>query len=156
MDRVREPMNWSAIAAEAFELKLGDLARNRKEKTMETVVERLRASKIRRESALEKEGRDLGAKWAKNMAEFDELQRISEINLNEWFSGQPNAPYGWADYLAFGVLGTNIDDADRDASHYFWQRAVGNVRDERLSSEEFLTGFVQGAEGVFRQVEDQI
>jgi len=43
MDRVKEPVNWSSLAADAFELKLGEIARRQEEKTLEEVIARLRA-----------------------------------------------------------------------------------------------------------------
>jgi hypothetical protein len=156
MDRVKEPVNWSAIAKEAFELKLGDLARNRKEKTMDNVVERLRASKIQRVNTITKEGQQAGAEWAKDTAEFDELERIDEVNTNEWFNGIPNAPYGWCDYLAFMILGTREDELSGEVSRDFWEAAVGDASDSRLKSEEFLTGFIDGASEVYRSVASKL
>lgn len=156
MDRVKEPVNWSAIAKEAFELKLGEIARNRKEKTMENVIERLRASKIQRVNTVERLGREAGRTWATNVAEYDELERAAEINTNEWFNGVPNAPYGWCDYLAFTILDTSEDDRDGSVAADFWNRAVGDPRDPRLESEKWLEGFIDGATDVYRDVESKI
>jgi hypothetical protein len=156
MDRVKEPVNWSAIAAEAFELKLGELARNRKEKVMDNVIERLRASKIQRVNAVERLGHEAGKTWAANFAEYDELERIAEIDTSEWFAGEPMAPYGWCDYLAFTILGTSQDEHDGTVAQDFWDRAVGDSRDPRLASEKFLEGFIDGAAAVYRKVESKI
>jgi hypothetical protein len=156
MDRVKEPVNWSAIATEAFELKLGEFARNRKEKTMDNVIERLRASKIQRVNVVQRLGGEAGKDWAKNIAEFDELERIADIDTSDYFAGQPNAPYGWSDYLAFAILGTSRDDMDASISGDFWDSALGDSRDPRLESEKFLEGFIDGAADVYRDVASKI
>jgi hypothetical protein len=156
MDKVREPVNWSAIAANAFELKLGEIARKQQEKTVEAVVQRLRASKLQSLSRIEAEGREVGIEWAKKYAEWNELERVAQINSDEWFSGPPNAPFCWADYLAFEIQGTNRDELDRSISEDFWYRSLGDSRDKRLDSEEFLGGFVAGAVEVFEEVENKL
>lgn len=155
MDKVREEINWSAIAAQAFELKLGELAERRKEKTMDTVVERLRASKIKRVSQVQKEGYALGADWAKDQAEFDELERVASIDVGAYFVGIPMAPYSSADWLAFEILGTGEDDRDHTVSRDFWDSAIGDL-DKRLESEDFLSGFCNGAADIYRRVADQV
>src|ERR1035441_5723797 len=86
MDRIKEPVNWSAVAAQAFELKLGEIAHHRKEKTMEHVIERLRASKIQSGSNAEKQGREVGIGWAKEAAEFNELRRLSKLDRDQFFN----------------------------------------------------------------------
>jgi len=156
MDRVKEPVNWSAVAAKAFDLKLGELARNRKEKTMDSVVERLRASKIQHVNAVERLGREAGRMWASNVAEYDELEHIADIDTNEWFNGEPMAPYGWCDYLAFAVLGTPQSELDGSVSQDFWDSAVGDSHDPRITSEKWLEGFIDGATDVYRNVEGKI
>jgi hypothetical protein len=156
MDRVKETVNWSAVAAQAFELKLGELAERRKEKTMDNVIERLRASKVKHVSGRVMEGYDLGADWAKGQAEFDELRRLSDMNADETIIGTPMAPYSHADYLAFDVLGTGEDDRDHHVSRDFWNKAIGDSDDARLESEDFLRGFMEGAQSVYRSVADKI
>jgi hypothetical protein len=156
MDRVKEPVNWSAIAAEAFELKLGEIARKRKEKTMDNVIERLRASKIQRVNVVQRLGREAGRVWATNVAEYDELERTADIDTNDWFVGQPSAPYGWSDRLAFAILGTTQNDRDSRVAADFWEAAVGDSRDARLASDNFLEGFIDGATDVYREVASKI
>jgi hypothetical protein len=154
MDRVKEPVNWSAIASEAFELKLGDIARKKEVKTMDTVIERLRASKIRRASDMEREGREVGIEWAKCSAEYDQLERVADANPNELFAG-PDEPGAYAVSLAF-VIGGLESDASHDEIWEAWDAIVTDVRDPRLNSEEFLRGFMEGAEEVFREVAGKV
>jgi hypothetical protein len=104
-------------------------------------------------NAVERLGRDAGGKWAANIAECDELERIAEIDTNAWFAGEPMAPYSWGDYLAFTILGTSKDEQDSTLSQAFWRRAVGDPHDSRLASEKWLEGFIDGAADAYRDVE---
>jgi hypothetical protein len=155
MDRVKEPVNWSAVAAEAFELKLGEFARLKKEKTMENVIERLRASKIQRGNTLEKEGREIGAQWAKDQAEYDELERVADADPRELFDGL-DEPGNYAYSLALIIGGFNHEEASHDDIWEVWEQILEDKKDPRLNSEQFLTGFIEGAEEVFRAVAKQI
>ena len=158
MDRVKEPVNWSAIAAEAFELKLGEIARKQKEKTMDTVIARLRASKIQGASAFQKEGHVIGIGWAKEHAEFDELQRLARLDADEFFGSDwgGDGAYAAAEVLVFKIAGT--DDYDRSAATDFWESLLGDDADAetRLASLDFLRGFVEGAVELFEQVEGEL
>jgi hypothetical protein len=150
MDRVKEPLNWSAIAAEAFELKLGELARKSKEKTVETVVARLRASKLEHANHRSKEGYEAGVYWATHTAEYDELARLSELNLDEWFAGQPMAPYSFSNYLAFAILGIDTENSDDNENYERSEKLWGKLNEN--DEEDYCTGFCEGALSVFREV----
>jgi hypothetical protein len=156
MKGVKEPVNWSAVAAEAFELKLGEIARKQKEKAMETVVSRLRASKIEHANTVNKEGHEAGAAWARDTAEYDELGRLNKLNLNDWFRGEPDAPFSNADHLAFAITGTDADECSRDEAHEMVRDFWGNIDDEVLEHEDFLRGFCEGALSVFEKVEGRL
>jgi hypothetical protein len=157
MDRVKEPVNWSAVASEAFELKLGEIARQQKEKTMDTVVARLRASKIQSGTSAEKHGREVGIGWAKGAAEFDELRRLSKLNADEFFNenswGGSNA-FGPSEILAFNILGEEQPFTRSDASD-FWENIVDRIDDE-VDSLDFLRGFTEGALSIYGQVADSL
>jgi hypothetical protein len=45
IDKAGEDVNWSAIAARAFESKLADIAAKKEKKNMDDVIQRLRASR---------------------------------------------------------------------------------------------------------------
>ena len=83
--------NWSAIACNAFEARLGQIALQKKEKNMDDVVSRLRASKQENDSALYAEGYELGTDWAKSTASAAQLKRLAKFR--ESLSHQ--AQYGW-------------------------------------------------------------
>src|ERR1700733_607916 len=86
MDRIGEAANWSEIVRPAI---LSEVAshEHRKGKTMATVVERLRASRIKHDQEMETLGAEAGRTWASDTAEFAELQRVSKIEPgpeDEW------------------------------------------------------------------------
>ena len=45
MDKVAEPVNWSAEAGRAFEAKLAEISSRKEKQNMADVIQRLRASK---------------------------------------------------------------------------------------------------------------
>src|SRR5262245_47766624 len=81
MDAAGEQVNWSAVAARAFEEKLAELAsrKSAKERTMADVVQRLRASKLKGQDRRYKAGHDAGERWAKNLASAEELERLADF-----------------------------------------------------------------------------
>ena len=46
MDGAEESVNWSKVASRAFEIELGEIAKRKKVKDMNSVVQRLKASKL--------------------------------------------------------------------------------------------------------------
>ncbi|MHB9005273.1 MAG: hypothetical protein ACYC6C_14710 [Coriobacteriia bacterium] len=147
MDKVTEPVNWSAIAALAFEAKLGEIASRKERKTMDDVVERLRASKRESGSALYKEGHELGSAWAKDYAEANELKNLdraseSPINFND----------SEALYMAIQPWNADYREGERD----FWETVVGESRLDDVEEPDFLRGLVDGALEVWRAVKDKL
>lgn len=122
---------------------------------MDAVVERLRTSKMLRSNAVERLGNKAGKEWAQGIAEYDELERIAKIDTSEWFIGVPMG-HARSDLLAFEILDTPRDERESTFAEEFWDSALGDSRDPRLSSEKFLEGFIDGAAAVFRQVESEI
>jgi hypothetical protein len=154
MDKARELVNWSAVAAEAFELKLGELARGRTEKVMQDVIDRLRASRIQQTSALEREGRDAGIQWARTDAEYDQLNRV--VQINQQINGTDWKYFDVGTWTRLPAQIVGGDPFDRRAAQEFWTKAIGGFHDKRLASEEFLRGFIQGATHIYEQVKDKI
>jgi hypothetical protein len=154
MERVKDAVNWSAIAAGAFEHKLGEIASKQKEKSMENVVARLRASKLTHASHQNKEGYDAGVRWANDTADYDDLVRLRDLEIDEFFAGQPKAPYSASDYLAFAILDIDVEGTDRGGNREYTERLWGE-QDER-DEEEFCTGFCEGALSVFNKVAGQL
>lgn len=154
MDRVKDPVNWSGVASEAFERKLTELTINRREKTMEAAIARLRASK--RESGLDyfALGHARGTEWAKHTAEYAELRRLERfdvVDMLDHFSKPTNTEFSWAELLALKALPGPQAHTRSDAAD-FWER-VGVEDKEQLRSAEFLHGFVKGALEIYEQVD---
>src|SRR5262249_34830315 len=76
MARMQEAkgVNWSAVAARAFEEQLNEIARARKEKTMDDAILRLRAAKRCLDDEDYREGHKAGQAWACEHAEPKELE----------------------------------------------------------------------------------
>jgi hypothetical protein len=79
MDQV--DLNWSDIARPAFVSALA-IQHQRSDQSMESAIERLRASKAASLKRDELTGRADGRRWAENRAEYDELVRIANIEIN--------------------------------------------------------------------------
>ena len=77
-ERENESVNWSAVAQAAFELEIRSKIKGYGD--MENVIERLRASKQKIETEVKPQWIDYGFEFAADVAEFDELERISSIN----------------------------------------------------------------------------
>ena len=88
-DEVKEQMdsftseNWSKVALEAFNTRIKIL------KLMEVGMdaaglERLRASKAQNSEREYADGYKQGREWALNVADFDELERVTALTNAEW------------------------------------------------------------------------
>ena len=162
MDAVTEPVNWSAEAAKCFQQVLGQIAQRKQEKNMNDVIARLRASKAKTQDDAENAGYRAGAAWAETRAEYAELERLDELNLNGWFDGIPMAPWSPADNFVIAVLGLDPEEMHREdiaeMIESFWENA-GTSREaieNAAFGESFIEGFASGACDVFAKVADQI
>jgi hypothetical protein len=153
MDRVKEPVNWSAVAADAFELKLGEFARRQQEKTLEDVVARLRASMV--EDAMDDKGRGYkaGVEWAKHTAKPGELRRLERFDRVDMLEHRSKP--AWAHRLAFAIL-PGPGEHTREEAIEFWGTGVGVGDSRQLESVEFLNGFVLGALSIYQQVKSAL
>src|SRR4051812_22715259 len=79
MDAVKETVNWSAVATEAFRAKLVALESRKAVGDMSDVIERLRATKKKHDDEMYQEGREVGGSWAKEEAEAFELKRLADF-----------------------------------------------------------------------------
>ena len=164
MDKVAEDVNWSALACQAFQEKLAEIAARKEEKTMDDVVERLRASKRKMDSEEYQHGYENGRAWANDTAEAAELERLESLEEGlknqpvygwEFFfdsQAHPNSAYSTAEDLYFALQPNDQEDRDRDAAKDFWESAAG---DSELS-DSYVRGFAEGALQVWRQVKPQL
>jgi hypothetical protein len=162
MDAVEEPVNWSAIACQAFEQKLADITRRRGARDMTEAINRLRASKRQRAEGRSKEGVEFGQKWAKDSAEVDQLERLSDFydscsRDSLGWEGRFDLPntsckYTAAERIAFVILGDDYDD-DCGAASDFWELVA--ERENHLL-DDFVRGFAEGALEVWHEVRDKL
>ena len=159
MDKVREDIVWSQVACEAFELKLGELAKRKKDKKMEDIIQRLRASKIACENEDKNEGREAGKVWAKDRAEAAELRRLEEFIAKSSANDRDDEPFIIKGSCAYSgaecfVKAISPDqDMDRDAAYDFWE-AEGFK--DGSPADEYVQGFCDGALGVWVEVKDKL
>jgi hypothetical protein len=164
MDAVKVPVNWSAVAAQAFEAKLLELASKKAVGSREDVIARLKA-------VAELEGKDdyqagfaAGQRWAMQAAGPKQLRRLEEYLAacaaegSAWFDvdrpGWP-APWGATGRFALKVLGLDADVADRGVARNFWRSALGTDA-ERVNNGPFFRAFGEGAEAVWLEVKDEL
>src|SRR5262245_60643039 len=84
MDAVKVPVNWSAVAAEAFERKLLELESRREVGNMDEVLARLKAAAALDGKEDYQEGRVAGEAWAKEGARPKQLRGLEQlIDLRE-------------------------------------------------------------------------
>ncbi len=159
MDQVGDSVNWSSVARNAFEAKLADIASKKEKKIMPEVVERLRVSKRKSDDSLFSQGYAAGEEWAKNQAEAEELERLSDFRDQcgtDWDSVLTTGPddaYGSGERLYFVI--SPEDDGDRGASCGFWESQLG-LEDGSCPKDSLVRGFVEGALEVWDEVKDQL
>ena len=153
-------VNWSAVAAQAFILKLGEIAKLKERKTMSDVVARMKASKLEEGSELFKQGQGAGEEWAKNHAEYGELKRLAGFKDDHDSQYDHDSLVGQAfgqyELIAFAILGLE-DCHNRKASDDFWADALEGYEEmELLKEPEYLRGFVEGALAIWLALEGKI
>ena len=156
MDKVKEPVNWSGLASEAFERKLAEIESKKENPIMSDVIERLRTSKRQAESEDYQHGWNLGQEWAEKYASAPELIRLEKWSSEPIYAVDEMCNAFTADeLLAFSI---HPEDQTRSGAKVFWECAIGpdELSQEKLSLPEFLRGFVEGAIDVWDKVKNQI
>lgn len=159
MDNAPQDVNWSAIAARAFEEKLGEIAAKKEKKNMDDVIQRLRASKAKSEDSAYSGGVEHGKGWVDDTAEVDELKRLQALrdrcgrDWDDSFSDDRNSAYSTAEWIAFEIRDA---DGDRDAASDFWEIAVGDGGEKLASDSAFVKGFAEGALARWAEVESKL
>lgn len=156
MEAVEEPVNWSEVAQRAFEVKLGQVAEQRKEKAMDDVVQRLKASLIEEEDEMKKAGQKAGREWVKHTASAKELERL----MQHWEQFREYVYDGDSEFVANQIasVALGVPDSERCSRQQigeFWE-AVGLRGDPSLGDSDFLYSFVDGALDVWGQVADKL
>jgi hypothetical protein len=156
MQRVRTPVNWSAVACQAFEATLDDLdARKpdaRKSGDLDATIERLRGSKPEADGARRRAGVAAGENWARHKAEAAQLKRLERLRarLGDWNAYFIETDvYSVAEHVGFVIL----DARDLEAAASFWK---GAAQKSTGLHAEFVQGFVEGALGIWDAVKSRL
>jgi hypothetical protein len=163
MKAAGDAVNWSAVAAEAFRRALLDLESRKGVRTMDEVVERLRASRAKARSEKYQQGLAAGERWAREDAEADELQALDRwqpsdsrncvCNLADAVEEAADADDPAVGFMLWQAMHPN-DEADWGQAKYFWEDAIA---DEQLIEDPgFALGFVEGALAVWGKVKNEL
>ena len=127
---------------------------------MTDVIERLRASKEESTKASRDYGRTAGQEWAKKIAEWEQLKRLSEFDAQSLYEGYVEYP----DWHAREVVTTIILGDDLEAPYIFrdndemaqlYRVPLPDLVDATLTV-DFFVGFVEGASEVWDEIKDEI
>jgi hypothetical protein len=141
MDASGDDLNWSNIAQIAFSSAIATNEIRKGVKDMTAVVERLRASKQRVEAEWRTWGKEAGERWAKEDAEYDDLELLSGCNA--------------AGNVDLDTFQRCLDPANnRDAQEWqeFWQNCLGELPPRG----SVLAAFIEGALEVYEEVKDKL
>jgi hypothetical protein len=160
MDRVKEPVNWSALACRAFEDKLAEIAAKKETKSMNDVVERLRSSLRDQQGVSFNEGYQAGEKWAeltatavqlKQLAEFQEIKRTkSHAEWEDWF--WPKGKHQPWRILVGVIKDGKVVEVHPMNAKMFWNNVLGN-ESIQPNDGDYLRGFVEGAVDLWIRVQ---
>jgi len=157
MDRTKEDVNWSAVACAAFEQKLGQIAAQKEKKTMDDVIQRLRASKSQSDSEHYETGHTDGQAWAKDTAEAEDLRRLDvyrskHSTVSDWYCAfeHENA------YPAQDIQRVIAPEQERDQLVDFWCVLSGSEDVVDSMPHEYFRGFVEGALSIWDEVKGQL
>jgi hypothetical protein len=164
MDAIGDQVNWSSVAASAFQAKVNEVQfRKGKKMSKSDVVKRLKALQEEGDQEEYEEGKDTGREWAERHAKPKELRRIADYieecerrDADWWDIDSPawNAPFGAVDYFAFAAWPSRKDE--RLGSESFWENALGPDNVHRLQDSDFFHGFGDGVVEVWDEVSDQL
>jgi hypothetical protein len=158
MDEVAGQVNWSAVAARAFEEKLSEIASRKEKKTMSDVIQRLRASKRRAEDQAYRSGEADGRNWASSRAEVPELQALEGLrdsrggDWDGWVEDNDSSDFSAAERLVF-VL--QPESQNRTTASEFW-RAILDRNTELANDPSYVKGFIEGALGIWDRVKEEL
>ena len=158
MDEVEdEGVNWSALAAQAFEAKLAELVTKRGARNMRDVIARMRALKYKRGRGDRSRGREAGIVWAKNAAEPDQLERLDDLINSageDYFAEDPDQDYTPAERFYYEVIEPDHEGKRRIAMEWWLRNFASTGEAGPLSSD--VEGFAEGAMEVWQQVRDEL
>lgn len=158
MDAVDVPMNWSSVAAQAFEEVLRDLEIQKKAEELDEIAERLRKSKTRGVNELLNKGLEDGRDWARSLADALELRRLSDErrmigrHWKDFWHGKSS--YGPSERFYF-LIAPELA-GDRRLAEGFWSSVLGPSMNGFHNDPHYVGGFADGAIDLWGQVADKV
>jgi hypothetical protein len=152
MDALGAQVNWSAVAAEAFQRKVAEVRSGREKATMkQKVIERLRKAGQADQQGFEA-GQAAGRKWAEEKALPRHLRAIE--NAEEAYVTDEDEEHGWSasENLAHAITAMN----DMYECRAFWDDAIGPKGSNLMEVEDFAHGFIAGAREVWDEVKGDL
>lgn len=138
-------LNWSGIAQAAFS---GEIAKRnwKKGDDMESVVERLKESKERYDKKESGRGYDDGVEWAKTKAEYEDLVKLSELELGRFWNDS---------YVRADCLGRWIDEElGQEGSDSIFEAYLPDH--DKYPSDDYVEAFYKGAVEVWDSVKEAL
>lgn len=156
MDSEKGAVNWSAVASQAFEAKLLELASKKGGETMEDVIARMKAADELDEHEDYHEGVAAGEAWVKDVARPKQLRNlVNSLPNNTCDVGNALSTYAINNGIAFQLF-MDIEGKDGQECQAFWERVLGEGGWEKIEEFNFAYGFVDGALKIWEQIEDRI
>ncbi len=150
MDAVAEPVNWSQVAAAAFEARLAQIVARKGVENMDDVVARLKASKAECESEEHEAGFESGKDWAERQASWRELDRLTTATSESNFWDAGGDSVNWP-RLVLVAMNPAADDWRASDISDFWKDQC-----DADPSLDWLGGFCDGALEVFNEVAGKV
>jgi hypothetical protein len=164
MDAVSDRVNWSSVAARAFENELAQLNARKKGATVDDAIARLRAAEEEDSNEELQRGIICGKGWAITLARPRHLKRLMAF-FEEHIALRGSTAVACVEALTgraedLGRLLAEIiepalrdcEDQDVDA---FWERNVAGGR-ATINDEDFAAGFIDGATEIWAEVEKKL
>ena len=150
MRAVQAEVNWSGVACRAFEIELGEIVARKEIMDMESVKQRLKASRLEHDDESFSTGFKSGKEWAGRRASYAQLKRLSQARdaTHDWsFDGDyDSSACGPGECFYFIIEPGN--DGDREMARGLCE-TVSDAPDEIMIDGGFVNGFAQGAMEIF-------
>jgi hypothetical protein len=154
MDQVTDQVNWSAVAAEAFQRKVVEIRTGRtKAMTKAKVIQRMKAADEADPKGFEA-GRRFGRKWAEEKALPRYLRNLAkdpDRGFEPYTDPEDPEQQPWGLYA---TLASAITEGECEGYQEFWVEAIGPDGYWLANTEDFARGFVAGALEVWEEVKD--
>jgi hypothetical protein len=140
MDATGGTINWSEVVRPCIHRAVADFE-HRKERTMTTALERLRASKAEYEKELTERATEAAQAWVNDDAEYGDLVRLANIRLE---SG-----------MDVGAAVAQAVDPNDEFTTAELADHLG-IEESDLSDNDFLWDFVAAVQDAYREIADKI